>query len=92
MEAELTSQRLKLLQDISSSSGLLPKSYWISGVTKGKKIFVGGEATVYLGHRGGEIVVVHEFHPVQSRGLDRSGIECMKKVRSFHRRINRFPW
>jgi len=91
MEGELTSQRLKLLQDISSSSGLLPESYWISGVSKGKKIFVGGEATVYLGHRGGEVVVVREFHPVQSGGLDKSEIERMK-VCSFHCCMICSPW
>jgi hypothetical protein len=80
----LASQKLKLLQDISSLSGLFPESYWIFKVTKGKKISVGGEATVYLGYHGGKTIVVREFHPVESSGLGEPETERMKKVRSFY--------
>jgi hypothetical protein len=83
MDADLTSQRLKLLQDVSSSSGLLPRPYWISDVTKGKRISVGGEATVYLGLHSGETVVVREFHPVAPGTLSTPAIEHTKKVRPF---------
>lgn len=93
MNAESASQRLRLLQDISSWSGLFPASYWISDITKGKKISVGGEATVYLGHHGGEAIVVREFHPVDSEsgGFDEARVERMKKARPFHCCTHCFP-
>ena len=77
-----TSERLKLLQDIGSSFDLLPESYWVSHITKGRRISVGGEATVYFGDRGGEAVVVREFHPVESDGMNEPEIDHVKKVRS----------
>ena len=79
---ELVSKRLKLLQDVSSSSGIFPEPYWVSDVSKGKKISVGGEATIYLGHHRGEVIIVREFHPVESIGLGPE-IERVKKVSSF---------
>jgi len=80
---ELASKRLKLLQDISSSSGIFPEPYWVSDISKGKRISVGGEATIYLGHRQGEVIIVREFHPVESSGLTKPEIERMKKVSPF---------
>ena len=80
---EVASQRLKLLQDISLSSGIFPESYWVSDVSKGKRVSVGGEATVYLGHHRGEVVIVREFHPVESSGLAEREIERVKKVNPF---------
>ena|ERR1700733_14085506 len=82
MGAERASQRLKLLQDISSLSGLFPESYWISDVTKGKKISVGGEATVYLGEHRGEAIAIREFHPLESSGL--GALDIGQKVRLLH--------
>ena len=82
MDPASTSERLKLLQDIGSSFDLLPESYWVPRITKGKRISVGGEATVYLGDRGGETVVVREFHPLESDGLNEPEIDHVKKVRS----------
>jgi hypothetical protein len=83
MDAESASQRLRPPQDTSPRSGLFPASYWISDITKGKKISVGGEATVYLGHHNSEAIVVREFHPVESNGFDGER-ERMKKARPFH--------
>ena len=39
---------------------------------------------MYLGYRGGEAVVVREFHPVDSSELGEPEIERMKKVRPSH--------
>jgi len=66
MDAQSTSQRLKLLQDISSLSGILPDSYWISDITKGKRISSGAEAIVYRGQQGNRTVVVRQFHHAES--------------------------
>jgi hypothetical protein len=84
VDAESASEKLKLLQDITSSSGLFPGSYWISGITKGKRISVGGEATVSLGHHRSKAIVVREFHPVELSGFGGPEIERMKQVRPFH--------
>ena len=54
-------QRLKLLQDISSKSGLFPSSYWILNVKKGKRISCGGEANIYVGCHCDRAVVVRQF-------------------------------
>ena len=62
MDKKSTSQRLKLLQDVSSSSGLFPSSYWVRGVTKRKRISSGGEATVYVGGLHDRTVVIRQFH------------------------------
>ena len=62
MDAESSSQRLKLLQDISCNSGLLPRPYWISNITKGDMISGGGEATIYMGCHCSTAVVIREFH------------------------------
>ena len=84
IDPESASQRLKLLQDVSTASSLFPKSYWISDVTKGKRISAGGEATVYLGHHIGQTVVIREFHFVELDEFDGSEIERMATVRSLH--------
>jgi hypothetical protein len=40
---------LRLLQDVSSKTGLLPKDYWISEVEEGERIAIGGEAEIFRG-------------------------------------------
>ena len=79
MDAESASQRLKLLQDISSSSGIFPGSYWIPNIIKDKRIFVGGEATVFAGYHNGKAVVVRVFHPLNEPS--EAELEYMKGVR-----------
>ena len=81
MDAESASQRLKLLQDISSASGIFPGSYWTPNIIKDKRIFVGGEATVYAGYHNGEAVVVRVFHPLRSSEPSEAELEYMKGVR-----------
>lgn len=41
---------------------------------------------MYLGHHGGEAIVVREFHPVDSEsgGFDEARVEHMNKARPFH--------
>ena len=56
-----STQRLKLLQDISSKSGLFPSSYWILDVKKGERISYGGEANIYVGRHRDRAVVVRQF-------------------------------
>jgi hypothetical protein len=82
MSAEMTSQRLKLLQDISSSSSMFPESYWISNVTKGDIISSGAEAIVYIGHHRDRAVAVRQFHIVDASALDDSELDNMVKVRT----------
>ncbi|KAF8304819.1 hypothetical protein DL93DRAFT_414575 [Clavulina sp. PMI_390] len=53
--------RLRLLQDLCSISGVLPKPYWMTEVSKGRPIGSGAEATTYKGRRLGVTVVVREF-------------------------------
>jgi len=77
-------------------SGHFPESYWISGVTKGKKISVGGEATVYLGEYRGETIAIREFHPLESSGpggpdTASERVKIQKKVRLF-RCTACLPW
>lgn len=50
------------MQDVSSISGLLPKTYWIKDVYRGRRNAFGGEATVYKARHGGNDVVIREFH------------------------------
>ena len=80
MDEDSTSRRLKLLQDISSSSGLLPESYWVLDVTKGRRISSGGEATVYIGRHRDRAVVVREFHPVDPSEGNRGAPNNLAKV------------
>src|ERR1700733_129892 len=78
MDAESSSKRLKLLQDISSLSGLFPRQYWISDITKGDRISGGGEATIHC-LRDSTTAVIREFHlPLRIREA-----ENVKRVRSF---------
>lgn len=57
------SNRLKLLQDICSLSGLLPEMYWVKNVSRGRRVAAGGEATVYKALYQNSNVVLREFHP-----------------------------
>ena len=78
MDAESSSQRLKLLQDISSLSSLFPQPYWISDITKGRRISGGGEATIYC-LRDSTAAVIREFHlPLRIREAEK-----VKRVRLF---------
>ena len=61
------SQGLKLLQDFSSSSGLLPDSYWIDYVTGGDRISFGGEASVHVGRHRDRAVAIRRFHVTTAR-------------------------
>ncbi|KAF8301046.1 kinase-like protein [Clavulina sp. PMI_390] len=71
MTSAASTLRLRLLQDICSLSGVLPESYWITGVSKGKPIGGGAEATIYRGKYRGGPVVVREFRFLgQGRGLE----------------------
>jgi hypothetical protein len=83
MDAELSSERLKLLQDLCSSSGHFPDSYWIDGVTKGRRISAGGEATVYMARRRDHAVVVREFHPIDGEEWNEPEAQSVKKVSLF---------
>ena len=60
MDIVQAKERLQLLVDLSSSSGLFPEAYWISDVTKEECIVDGGEVTVYRGHHLGHVVAVRE--------------------------------
>jgi len=82
MVPESASTRLKLLQDISTSSGVFPENYWISPVTKGERISNGAEATVYLGRHRRKAIVVREFHTEDWSGSREAEIEDVKKVLS----------
>ena len=87
MGTKSTNQRLRLLQDISLSAGLLPRPYWVSDVIKAQRISVGGEATLYLGHHRGEGIVVREFHPVGPSRSTEPEMKRVKAVSSFHMHI-----
>lgn len=56
-------QRLRLLQDICSLSTRLPKLYWVNDVSRGRRIAIGGETTVYKARYRSSDAVVREFHP-----------------------------
>lgn len=62
MNRKSTVWRLKFLRDICSSSEVFPSSYWVSDVTKGKRIAGGGEASVYIGRHRDHAVAVRQFH------------------------------
>lgn len=53
---------LRLLQDVCGVSSLCPSVYWISGVTRGRRIAAGGETTVYEGDYLGKAVAIRKFH------------------------------
>ena len=78
MDAESCSQLLKLLQDISSLSGLFPRPYWIHDITKGDIISAGGEATIYC-LRDSRTAVIREFR----LPLFTQEAENVKRVRLF---------
>ena len=40
---------MRLLQDVSGKTDLLPKDYWLSGIEEGEKIGFGGEADIFKG-------------------------------------------
>lgn len=83
MDARLARERLKLFQDISSLTGILPDSYWISdNITKGTRISAGAEATVYVGQQRNRTVVVRQFHHV---GFDGPLNSQIAEVRLFPR-------
>jgi len=69
---------LNSFKDISSLSGLFPRPYWISNITKGKRISGRGEATIYC-LRNSTATVIHEFHlPLRIREAEK-----VKRVRLF---------
>lgn len=59
IDAIQTSERLQLLVDLSSSSGLFPEAYWITGVTKEEHI-TDKDVTVYRGRQLDRVVIVRE--------------------------------
>lgn len=74
-------RRLKFLQDVCGESGQCPASYWLTGVTRGKRCGVGGEATIYEGMYNGRCVVVREFHCPQDGDWETdNGVAIIKLV------------
>lgn len=73
-------QRLKLLQDISSVSGILPRNYRITKVSRGSRIGGGAEATVYYAKHEGAAVVVRQFHPPPHNDWNGDGGKTVLKV------------
>jgi hypothetical protein len=56
---------LRLLQDVSGKTDLVPKDYWLSEIEEGEKIGRGGEADIFKGIlRGSEPqdVVLRKIH------------------------------
>lgn len=82
MDAEPTSQRLRLLQDLCSSLRLFPEVYWMDGdLPKGPEITRGGEATLYKARYRGDVVVVRQFFiPVEPPDLADSKQRSMIRV------------
>lgn len=60
---------LRLLQDVCSTSGELPASYWLTDVTVNYRDCIGrgGEALVYMGTYKGSTVVVRQVSPLTRR-------------------------
>jgi len=66
MDATWTGERLQLLVDLSSSSGLFPEVYWMTGVAKEECIAYGDEVNVYRGRHSGRAVAVREHRASRS--------------------------
>ncbi|KAF8307624.1 hypothetical protein DL93DRAFT_1998562 [Clavulina sp. PMI_390] len=62
LEPDVTSLRLRFLQDICSLSGVVPTGYWVTSVSIGRRIASGGEATIYRAKYRDSLVAVREFH------------------------------
>jgi hypothetical protein len=70
MDAAWTGERLQLLVDLSSSSGLFPEAYWMTGVAKEECIAYGDEVHVYRGRHSGRAVAVREHRVSRSELYD----------------------
>ena len=57
---------LRLLQDLSNKTGLLPKDYWLSEIEEGERIGSGGEASIFKGvllkNSKQEVIVLRKVH------------------------------
>jgi hypothetical protein len=77
----LSSRRsiIRLIQDVCSTSGVLPSQYRLYGVRIERRINSGGEAVIYRGIFEGKVVAIRERY--SPRGADWSsmaGIEALK--------------
>ncbi|KAF8309928.1 kinase-like protein [Clavulina sp. PMI_390] len=68
VSAGVTALRLRLLQDICSLSGVIPKPYWMTGVSKRGLIGGGAEANIYQGKHNRGPVVIREFRVMGNDG------------------------
>lgn len=63
LEVPIIPYRMKFLQDVCGESRQCPDSYRITGIIRGRRYAVGGEASIYSGRHGERDVAIREFHP-----------------------------